>query len=212
MDGDTPDLNAMVALCEKHKAYLIVDEAHAVGLYGTNGAGLLEELGLQEAVFARIITFGKALGAHGAAVLGSENLIQYLLNFARSFIYSTALPPHSLATIKQAHIRLITESGAEQRKVLSENIGYFRSQLSQMEIDKGFIMSNSAIQSCILPNNQVVKQVAESIQDKGFDVRPILAPTVPAGKERIRFCLHSFNTKEQISDVLNLLEEQWKRK
>src|SRR5690606_16899740 len=106
MDGDSPNLNTLVNICEKYSCHLMVDEAHAVGVFGKNGIGLLQEMGIQDKVFARIITFGKALGCHGAAVLGNMELKDYLVNFARSFIYTTALPPHSLATILSAYNEL----------------------------------------------------------------------------------------------------------
>ena len=94
MDGDTPNLEELVNVCKKHNCYLVVDEAHALGVFGDKGEGLVQMLGLQEEVFARIMTFGKGLGCHGAAVLGSNELKQYLINFTRSFIYTTGLPPH----------------------------------------------------------------------------------------------------------------------
>ncbi|MCE2613376.1 8-amino-7-oxononanoate synthase [Flavobacteriaceae bacterium D16] len=209
MDGDSPDLKNMTALCQQYGAYLVVDEAHAVGVFGESGAGLLESMGLHDAVFARIVTFGKALGAHGAAVLGSKILMQYLVNFARSFIYTTALPPHSLVTIREAHNHLRKSTGKEQQDLLSEHIAFFRSRIRELGFREAFVESNSAIQSCILSDNKIVKQAARSIQDKGFDVRPILAPTVPAGKERIRLILHSFNNKKEIDAVLKLLFALW---
>ena len=212
MDGDSPDLKGMAALCDQYGAHLIVDEAHAVGLFGTKGAGLVESLNLQHLVFARIVTFGKALGAHGAAILGSQHLIQYLINFARSFIYTTALPPHSLVTIREAHKLLEETHGQDQQYLLKDNITFFRSRITELGLREAFIASDSAIQSCILPNNLTVKQTAKSIQERGFDVRPILAPTVPKGKERIRLILHSFNKKEDIEAVLILLFTLWKKR
>ena len=212
MDGDSPDLMSMAALCSRYNAHLVVDEAHAVGLFGTNGAGLIESLGLSHAVFARIVTFGKALGAHGAAVLGSRKLIQYLINFARSFIYTTALPPHSLVTIRMGHDQLNSSSGHKQRELLNGNIAFFKSQIRKLGFPEAFVQSDSAIQSCILSENTVVKQAAVQIQEQGFDVRPILAPTVPKGKERIRLILHSFNKKEDIDAVLKQLFALWKRR
>ena len=203
MDGDSPDLQHLVTICKKYGAYLIVDEAHAVGIYGDKGRGLIYEHNLQHAVFARIITFGKAFGVHGASVLGSTELVKYLINYARSFIYSTALPPHSLVSIKEAHNLLNTEYGEEEQGLLRENIAYFRSQIDQLKLSTGFVRSTSPIQSLILPDNNRVKRVAHRINEQGFDVRPILSPTVPHGKERIRFCLHSFNSKKDIADVLN---------
>ena len=92
MDGDAPEMASLIRISKQHQVYLVIDEAHATGVFGKNGEGLLQELGLENDVFARIITFGKALGSHGAAILGSKALTQYLINFARPFIYTTALP------------------------------------------------------------------------------------------------------------------------
>ena len=99
MDGDSPNLEELARLCQKHNCYLIVDEAHALGVFGEQGEGLVQSLNIHHLVFARIVTFGKSLGCHGAAILGSNNLKEYLINFARSFIYTTALSPHAVATI-----------------------------------------------------------------------------------------------------------------
>ena len=106
MDGDFAPLKEIAFLCDKYQADLIVDEAHATGIFGEKGEGRVVELGLEEKVFARVHTFGKALGCHGAIVLGSDTLRSYLINYARSFIYTTALPLHSLATIKCVYLFL----------------------------------------------------------------------------------------------------------
>ncbi|WP_106790987.1 pyridoxal phosphate-dependent aminotransferase family protein [Aquimarina sp. Aq78] len=202
MDGDCPDLKSLIAFCQKYSYYLIVDEAHATGVFGDYGVGLLQKLGLEDQVFARINTFGKALGCHGAVVLGSKDLKTYLVNFCRSFIYTTGLPPHSIATIKMAYEELQCTSEIEK---LTENITFFNQQLKSKHLTSRFIKSNSAIHCCIIAGNENVKKVANQIQIKGFDVKPILSPTVPQGKERLRFCLHSYNSKEEISEVLELL-------
>ena len=123
MDGDTPALLELAALCKKHQAYLIVDEAHALGVFGDKGEGLVQLLALQSQVFARIITFGKGLGCHGAVILGSEDLKSYLVNFARSLIYTTGLPPHSVATIQVAYQHLTQNK--EAREQLRNNINIF---------------------------------------------------------------------------------------
>src|SRR5690606_598161 len=106
MDGDKAPLKEIADLAENYKAFLIVDEAHATGVFGKKGQGLVQQLDLQNKVFARIITFGKAMGAHGAAVTGSKLLVDYLINFSRSFIYTTALPPHAVATILASYMLL----------------------------------------------------------------------------------------------------------
>lgn len=203
MDGDSPDLKALAALCTPMGAYLVVDEAHAVGVFGHRGEGLLNELLLQDKVFARIVTFGKAMGCHGAAVLGSEALKSYLVNFARSFIYTTGLPPHSLATILAA-CEYLSVTLAEQMQ-LRRNIDYFKEQLRDRELEPCFIPSNSAVHSCLVEGNEKVKKWSLQLQDKGFDVKPILSPTVPRGQERLRFCLHSYNTENEIKEVLFML-------
>ncbi|MEP0133591.1 MAG: pyridoxal phosphate-dependent aminotransferase family protein [Eudoraea sp.] len=205
MDGDSPDLKALSVLCKKYKCLLIVDEAHAIGLFGSNGCGMVQELELQENIFARIITFGKALGCHGAAILGSADLNKYLINFARSFIYTTGLPPHTVSTIIAAYQFMTSPAGLKKRELLHENIDLFNQEKELLGISSFFIPSSSAIHSCIIKGNNEVKQVAQIIQENSFDVRPILSPTVPKGDERLRFCLHSFNSKEDICIILQHL-------
>lgn len=203
MDGDCPNMEELVAVSNKYNCYLVVDEAHALGVFGNNGEGLVQLLGLQDKIFARIITFGKGLGCHGAAILGSKELKDYLVNFARSLIYTTGLSPHSVATILIAYQHLSIEKESIER--LRENSIHFNQEKNLLGLKPMFVRSKSAIQSAIIPGNQNVKLIAKQIQEKGFDIKAILSPTVPEGQERLRFCLHSFNTKEEISEVLRLL-------
>ncbi|MDG2194979.1 MAG: pyridoxal phosphate-dependent aminotransferase family protein [Polaribacter sp.] len=207
MDGDSPDLQAISEICKKHRAHLIVDEAHAVGVFGQYGCGEVQRLGLEREVFARIVTFGKALGCHGAAILGSLALKNYLVNFARSFIYTTGLSPHALATIKIGYNQLIILSDNEesQQEKLAENISFFKSELLSLGLQRLFIESDSAIHCCVISGNQNVKEIAQKLQENGFDVKPILSPTVQQGEERLRFCLHAYNSRKEITDVLELL-------
>jgi len=193
MDGDVSPLVEILSLTEKYNAALIVDEAHAVGLYPK---GLVCELGLQHRIFARVITFGKALGSHGAIVLGSNNLRKYLINFARSFIYTTAAPFHQLAAIKMAYQLL--ENSREAIFCLKKNIELFKQQVST---GKNFILlnSDSAIQCIVLKSNEMAREAAKQLKMNNFDVRPILSPTVAQGTERIRICLHSFNTENELT-------------
>ncbi|SFZ89840.1 8-amino-7-oxononanoate synthase [Flaviramulus basaltis] len=202
MDGDTPDLINLSALCKKNNAYLVIDEAHAIGVFGDSGAGLIQDLNLESTIFARIITFGKAMGCHGAAILGSETLKQYLINFSRSFIYTTALPPHSLATIHSAYHELVESKNIGN---LHQNIRFFKAEIIKYKLEHLFIESNSAIHCCVISGNEKIKFIAEKLQEKGFDVKPILSPTVPKDQERLRFCLHSYNSSEEISEVLKAL-------
>lgn len=204
MDGDFAPLVELASLCEEYNVNLIVDEAHASGIFGSKGEGKVVELGLEQKVFARVHTFGKAMGCHGAVVLGSKTLRNYLINFSRPFIYTTALPLHTLASIKCAY-NLLSDS---TDKIASTNslIKLFREKIN----DSGFtdfLDSFSPIQSVILEGNENVKNISILIQKDGFDVRPILSPTVPKRKERLRICLHSFNTEEEINGLLLSLKK-----
>ena len=206
MDGDTPDLKALSAFCTKKGYCLVVDEAHALGVMWPKGQGVVQQLGLQNEVFARIITFGKAMGCHGACILGSIALKEYLINFARSFVYTTALTPHTVATIISAYGYLQNE-GAFEIKRLQDNLVFFKEKYSALGLEKHFIPSSSAIQSCVVEGNAKVLKISKILLDKGFYVKAIRSPTVPEGKERLRFCLHSTKGKEEIGLVLELLSK-----
>ncbi len=203
MDGDSPNLEKMAEISEKYNCYFVIDEAHALGVFGKNGQGLLQDLTIEDKIFARIMTFGKGLGCHGAVILGSQNLKEYLVNFARSFIYTTALSPHSVATILTAYKNL--ESQKSQIEKLRENISHFNQEKQRIGLKQIFVRNKSAIQSAIIPGNEKVKSISQKLQENGFDVKAILSPTVPEGQERLRFCLHSFNSKDEISAVLEHL-------
>ncbi|WP_439697727.1 aminotransferase class I/II-fold pyridoxal phosphate-dependent enzyme [Mucilaginibacter sp. AW1-7] len=197
MDGDSAPLKDMADITEKYGAHLIVDEAHAVGLYKK---GLTNQLGLQNRIFATVVTFGKALGNHGAIVLGSKVLKEYLINFARPFIYSTAPSFHHLASIKMAYQLL---NNVEKEIIdLKNNIAYFKNH-TNINSDYPLLQSDSAIQCIILKNNDKARLIANTLQSAGLDVRPILSPTVAAGTERIRICLHSFNTLNELALLCN---------
>ena len=200
MDGDLAPLAEMVTICERYGAHLIVDEAHATGVIGKKGEGLVQELNLQSHCFARIHTFGKALGCHGAAVLGSAALRNYLINFSRAFIYTTSLPESSVRAIRMSY-ELFPHMHAE-RDQLRKLVGEF--QQSSMKFKKQ--QSNTPIQAVIVPGNEEVKDVAGQLQAKQFDIRPILYPTVPANSERLRIVLHAFNTMEQIRSLTGSLQ------
>jgi len=206
MDGDSPDLRALARYCNQEKIHLVVDEAHAIGVLGKNGKGLVQDLKIEKQVFARIITFGKALGCHGAAIVGSKQLTDYLINFARSFIYTTGMPPHTLATVLSAYKYWSAAIGNEEIQQLRKNIQLFKTKLETLGLSSLFVTSNSAIQCCLISGNEKVKTIAKKLDDKGFDVKAILSPTVPEGFERLRFCLHSYNTEEEIALVLQLLK------
>lgn len=192
MDGDIPPIKDILLLIKKYNAQLIVDEAHAVGIYGK---GLISKLGCEKDIFARIVTFGKALGCHGAIILGSKLLREYLINFSRSFIYTTAASFHQIASIKMAY-KLLPSSGNEVKK-LHHNILLFKGLLTQTDFN--LLPSDSAIQCVVVGSNEKAKAMAAQLQNAGLDVRPILNPTVAKGAERLRICLHSYNTGNEIT-------------
>lgn len=197
MDGDFAPIQEISKLAKKYEAHLIIDEAHATGIFGDFGSGIVNELGLENDVFARVHTFGKALGSHGAIVLGSKDLRTYLINFARSFIYTTALPFHSLLNSKLAYEYLKISPALDQ---LKSNIDLFRKSAKALKIP--LIDSESAIQCIIISGNEQCKKSAERIQEKGFEVKAILSPTVAEGKERLRICIHATHTTKEINDLL----------
>ncbi len=202
MDGDIAPLSAIADLCDRYGAQLIVDEAHATGVVGTNGEGLVCSLGLAPRVFARVHTYGKAMGCHGAVVVGSSTLRSYLINFARSFIYTTALPPHSVQAI--AHAYELLAAGDVSNDPLLHLIQYFNTSVAAAGLT-GFNNATTPIRAMITGGNDRTRALAERLQHAGFLVNSILHPTVPLGSERLRICLHSFNTTQQIDDLINLL-------
>jgi len=203
MDGDLANLSEISTLCERYGANLIVDEAHATGVFGKKGRGLVSELGLENKVFARVVTFGKALGCHGAIVLGSKVLRDYLINFARPFIYSTAAPHHTHESVRQAY-QLLKSPDFSNGK-LHDLISFFKKEASQIT-DLQLIDSPSAIQCIIISGNERCRLVASELQKSGLDIRPIVSPTVAKGKERLRICLHDFNTEEEILKIFEVLK------
>jgi len=197
IDGDFAPLLQIGKLLEQYDAELIVDEAHTGGLFGDQG--YCEEIQLPLTPFARIITFGKAYGSAGACVLSSKIVIDFLINFSRPFIYTTALSKNQVKDIqrKVLHLKL-----TDRQVKLKENIAYFREKAKEMTIisDK-----YSPIQSLLIPTNLAARQEELKIQKNGFDVKAILSPTVPEGRECIRISLHSFNTKLEIDQLIEQL-------
>jgi 8-amino-7-oxononanoate synthase len=199
MDGDFAPLKEIVELCVKYDAAFIVDEAHATGVIGEKGKGLVQELDLQKKCFARIHTFGKACGAHGAIVLGSEKLKQFLINFSRQFVYSTALPPAAAEAIAASY--RIFPAMKKERDHIKKLVRIFK----KADLKYNVLAGETPIQVVIIPGNEEVKNMAKTLQEEGFDIRPILYPTVPKGQERLRIVMHAFNTVEELERVVKIL-------
>ncbi len=199
MDGDEAPLEEIAKLAKQYNAALIVDEAHAVGIFGESGRGLVHELGLCEEVFARIITFGKALGTHGAAILGSSQLRSYLINFSRAFIYTTAAPFLNHLAIQCAYLYL---KSRDHQSDIHQRIKLFQQSIKS---ETKLLYSRSAIQIIVIPGNDKAREAARLIQQGGFDVRAILSPSVAEGSERLRICLHNHNSMTEIKNLCELL-------
>lgn len=194
MDGDVCPLKEVVELCAIHQAKVIVDEAHGIGVLGGNGAGLVGQLGLEKSVFATVVTYGKAMGSHGAAILGKQWLKDYLVNFSRAFIFTTAPAFHQLATIKSSYQFL--PKATKERQQLQLLIQYLQAKKADSPFT--WLPSNSQIQAVIIPGNEAVMQAAKQLQTNGIVVMGIRYPSVAKGAERIRICLHASNTIEEI--------------
>lgn len=202
MDGDLAPLLDIADLCECHQAALIVDEAHATGVIGARGEGLVQQLGLQNRCFARVHTFGKAMGSNGAVVMGSKLLRDYLINYCKPFIYTTAPNYLQLAAVRMAYQYLAEQEAPRQQ--LQSNLQHMRTLLQTSALQP--VSTDSAIFSFIIPGNDRVRTVAASLRDHGYDLRPIMSPTVPAGSERIRICVHAFNSPDELSAVIKLFQ------
>jgi 8-amino-7-oxononanoate synthase len=184
MDGDSAPLAEYAALCAYHSAVLIVDEAHAVGIYGPTGSGLLEDSGALAAGSARdllsINTCGKALGVSGAFVAGPQWAIEYLVQRARPFIFSTAAPPPVAAAL-DASLTIIRDE-PWRRSLLRERARYLRRALG--------LSGDSPIVPIVMGDNQTALEAAQALQREGFDARAIRPPSVPPGTARLRISVN----------------------
>ncbi len=200
MDGDYPDLNIILQLCEQFQAALIIDEAHALGTLGHKNKGLAHQFRNHPNLLARVLTFGKAAGCHGAMVLGNENLIHFLVNFSRAFIYTTAPSFDQVRTI-HASWQLLEQKTNFQN--LDEVIQKYL-ELVPLESNT-FSKNKSPIQAWFCSDISRLKQKAALAHEAGFNIYPILSPTVKKGTERIRIVLHAFNSPEELSKLIDIL-------
>jgi len=195
MDGDLAPLQEIAALAKRYNAALIVDEAHAFGVFRY---GLIDKYQLQNDVFAAVVTYGKALGAHGAAILCDETVKSYLVNFASPFIYTTAAQDFLWVAIKTGYEFL--KQKPELSEKLHQNIKIFRNQ--NIETPSSEL---SPIQAVLVPDNHQLKNVQKILSENNFLTYAVHSPTVKAGTERLRICLHSFNTENEIIKLTGII-------
>jgi 8-amino-7-oxononanoate synthase len=201
MEGDFAPLEELRRLASEHGAELVIDEAHAVGVYGPQGRGMAAELGIEREVLAVVHTCGKAFSSMGAFVCGSAELKQFLINKARTFIFTTAAPPYMAGQI-QAALAFVRAADA-QREHLCRMAGELRHELRARGLNCG--NGSSHIVPLILGSNERALRVAEKVRQGGFAVKAIRPPTVPAGSARVRLSLTAQITSEDVQRLVNLI-------
>lgn len=204
MDGDIADLQRLLALAQANDAWLLVDDAHGLGVLGRHGRGSFEHFGLPVTAPAILMgTLGKAFGTFGAFIAGDAKLIEYLVQFARPYIYTTALPP-ALAEATRASLRIMQAEGW-RRETLRERIAQFRAGATQL----GFTLldSQTPIQPVIFGTADAALAASEALRKRGILAPAIRPPTVPAGTSRLRISLSAAHTQAQVEQLLSALAE-----
>ncbi|MDB2549279.1 8-amino-7-oxononanoate synthase [Porticoccaceae bacterium] len=203
MDGDLAPLPEMSALAAQHSGWLMVDDAHGMGVLGATGGGIVEQQGLTvEEVPVLMGTLGKSFGTFGAFIAGSEALIETLIQFARTYIYTTALPP-AIACASSASLQIVRREHW-RREHLQSLIQRFRAGAEQLGLQ--LMDSQTPIQPVLINNDQRVMEINQQLRSKGFMVGAIRPPTVPAGSGRLRITLSANHSNQQIDQLLDALE------
>jgi len=202
MDGDIAPLDALADMCDTHDVALMVDDAHGFGVLGEQGAGCSEHFGLDQQRLPIVMgTLGKAFGVSGAFVAGSHEMIETLIQYSRTYIYTTALPPACAAAALQSLSIIKTEP--ERRQHLQDLIAYFRQAISALDFN--VLPSTTAIQPIIIGDSEKTLALSQALLKAGLLVTAIRPPTVPMGTARLRITLtaaHSFAQVDQLIDVL----------
>ncbi|WP_375057922.1 8-amino-7-oxononanoate synthase [Zobellella sp. DQSA1] len=204
MDGDLGDWPGLARLAGQSGNWLMIDDAHGLGVLGSEGRGTLDALGVApEQVQIFMGTFGKALGVSGAFVGGSRELVEYLHNFGRSYVYSTHLPPPQAAAILAA-IRLVRRAG-DRREHLNQLVRQFRAGVQALPFE--LLPSATAIQPLVIGDEACTLALAARLKERGFWVGAIRPPTVPVGGARLRITLSAAHTQEDIRGLIKALTE-----
>ncbi len=204
MDGDLAPLPALSALAEKYQAWLMVDDAHGIGVLGDSGAGCAEHFSLDQQQLPIVMaTLGKAFGSFGAFVAGSEVLIESLIQFARPYIYTTALPP-AVAAASLASLKLIRDDGG-QRERLRHAISHFKQGAQALGLP--LMVSDTAIQPLLIGSSEQAVSLSEQLAERGVLVGAIRPPTVAVNTARLRITLSAAHSEAQLQQLLAALAE-----
>lgn len=218
MDGHVAKRDETLAACKKYGAALVIDEAHGLGTFGINGLGVFTSNNKDDddVIIARVYTFGKALGAHGACVVGSVALRDYLINYGKPLIYSTSLPIHSVI-----HARLAYKEMARIARAAQEKLKRLSRRFLSAARDKGIVVVGetaldeqagaSPIWGVLVPGNERCVNVATWLRSKGFYILPVRSPTVPKGAERLRVILHAYNAAHQVDAFVEEIDVALKK-
>lgn len=203
MDGDLADVNQLADLCQQHNALLMIDDAHGFGVLGNQGAGIRNDAGLSSRELPLYVgTLGKALGGFGAFVAGDDALIDYLIQFARPYIYTTAIPPAVAEAMLDNLERLQND---DLRTTLNGHIQYFREQAQHRQLP--LMASQSPIQPLLIGDERRAMSISQALRQRGLLITAIRPPTVPAGTSRLRVTLTAAHTREDIDTLLDALTE-----
>ena len=211
MDGDAADLKAIAKVCrDEGDSCIVVDEAHATGVIGSQGRGAVSEANVEDVVLCSVHTFGKAIGCHGACVVSSSTLKSYLSNYAQPLIYATALPASASRLAARAYGLAAGPDGDRRRAHLATVNHALRiglADVARRHPDVHLLPSASAIHGLVVPGAPRVLSVAKHARKLGFDLRPIRAPTVKAGSERLRIVAHAHNTLDDAQRCLQAIDQ-----
>lgn len=198
MDGDAPDLEALCSVAKQYGAFVLLDEAHSAGIFGDGGKGLAHVKELISDVLVRIIPFGKAYGFQGAALLLPEAIKRFMVNYSRGFIFTTGVSP-LMASVAQYQVQKAAEMNVERKKL--QNIADHAYQEFKV-LKPGHIPFSPILPLFI---HDELKEKEQFLRSKGFGVKAIYPPTVPAGKERFRVVLHTFNSQVELSNLFDFV-------
>jgi 8-amino-7-oxononanoate synthase len=204
MDGTLADLPSMLALCEQHQAWLVIDDAHGFGCLGADGAGVLQHFGLSSPHLIYMGTLGKAAGVGGAFIAAHQSVCEWLLQRARSYIYTTASPPAMAHALLTSLYLIASEEGRQRRTHLASLIAQWHKDLHLQQWQR--MPSHTAIQPILLGDNQTAVAAAQALYAQGLWVPAIRPPTVPAGTARLRVSLSAAHSHEQVAHLIARLQ------